>query len=407
MQAQQAYAFRQAQAPPHANAQTTASTARNTTSQVDPHSLPRTSTSLETIPADPSQTPQRQQITPSSCPTPGEGTNCDGDDLDDLVELYELGTWIDAVDSDDDGISDGAEVAGFNLNGKTWYLDPRNPDTNGDGLQDVLECPQRADIRTDGTLDTAFTPGVCQDTDGDQTPDVFDYDNDGDGVPDSADSSPNTFQTVTNQQFGLTLANVQTGKSIFVDVSVRPTDADHLHWTNNVLDWPQGDDAGQIMRVRDDTIDDDGDMMLTPMLEIAIPYDAANPSRSLPVLDSVDASTIATDTALETWLDQDTLDQYGISASLDTADGTIYVYVPLSVQEDDVGSTPVAWGGRMLYRLEDGTSWGDVAHQMKVIWLVNAVVDMCEAPADADYDDYCDPDKPENWTSSTSVIQTY
>ena len=61
-------------------------------------------------------------------------SDCDGDGLTDNEEIYELGTRIDQIDTDGDGISDKTEVTPFTVNGQTWYLDPLNADSNGDGL---------------------------------------------------------------------------------------------------------------------------------------------------------------------------------------------------------------------------------------------------------------------------------
>ncbi|MEZ4684369.1 MAG: hypothetical protein R2932_60175 [Caldilineaceae bacterium] len=54
-------------------------------------------------------------------------------------------------------------------------------------------------------------------------------------------------------------------------------------WHDSALDWPDHDLAGQIQRVTDETVDGDGDTRLSPMLEVAIPYDA-NPTRGLPAV---------------------------------------------------------------------------------------------------------------------------
>ncbi|RLC61374.1 MAG: hypothetical protein DRI48_10840, partial [Chloroflexi bacterium] len=113
-------------------------------------------------------------------------TDCDPDKLGDhdddgLTDGNEcvLGTNPDVADSDGDNISDGDEIAGFNYNGKMWYTDPLEMDTNSDGLGDGQEWNTG---RAEGD-----TP---PDTNGDGTPDLFDRDNDGDGVPDNLDLSP-------------------------------------------------------------------------------------------------------------------------------------------------------------------------------------------------------------------------
>ena len=67
---------------------------------------------------------------------------------------------------------DNVEVTGFTYAGKTWYGNPLLADTNQDGVFDGAEWdPSKPD------------------TDGDGTPDLYDYDDDGDAVPDEVDIS--------------------------------------------------------------------------------------------------------------------------------------------------------------------------------------------------------------------------
>ncbi|HRW05312.1 MAG TPA: hypothetical protein P5121_09475 [Caldilineaceae bacterium] len=294
-----------------------------------------------------------------------DDSDCDG--LTDMIEMYELGTWIDDVDSDDDGISDLAEVLPFTVNGQTWYLDPRNSDTNSDGMIDLLECPERHDMQTDGAIDGSVTLGNCRDTDGDGAPDVYDHDNDGDGVPDSADISPFRVESVPDGQLDLTLNNVANGSLAVVDLHIRPTDPRNLWYVDNVLNWSGSDDQGQIKRVNPDTFrDGDGDMLLSPMLEIEIPFDEANPTRSLPISATIDVSAA---TPLDQWLDQGTLDQYGINASLNEDDGTIWLYVPVAQVQDPIGYAPVALSARIPY-LQQAGEWG-TAHKIKLLWTLS------------------------------------
>ena len=103
-----------------------------------------------------------------------------------------LGTDPDESDTDTDGITDNAEVAGFLYNNKRWYSNPNSPDTNDDGQLDTLECRDKVVDPDAGDI----SPGdavACQDSDSDGTPDPFDRDDDGDGVPDAVDLSPYDF----------------------------------------------------------------------------------------------------------------------------------------------------------------------------------------------------------------------
>ncbi len=121
----------------------------------------------------------------------------------------QLDTSPTNADSDGDGIRDNIEVQGFlDAAGRRWYLNPKNPDTNGDSRDDGSECPALKDITS-----LAPTAVVNCDSDGDGTPDAFDLDDDGDGVVDQADLTP-----------GSSLG--QDGKS-FNPAAPKPFDADH------------------------------------------------------------------------------------------------------------------------------------------------------------------------------------
>ncbi len=229
-----------------------------------------------------------------------DNPDCDGDGLTDLQETR-LGTSLTDKDSDVDQINDDVEVAGFNYNGM-WYTDPANPDTNNDGLTDTVECPQLIE-------DGPSPADRCQDTDNDGTPDVFDPDNDDDGVPDRVDLSP--FSKMNNDgspfnadnPLALIVNDLQPGEPAFVDFQLRPENQDHLWHALNVLDWPSGDEEGQIHRKKgnNSTFADvapegqpvapnasNGDVRLIPMMEIemtgdTIPLQLTNPEISAQV----------------------------------------------------------------------------------------------------------------------------
>ena len=65
----------------------------------------------------------------------------DVDGLTDGQEVNYLGTSPMHADTDGDMITDTLEVEGFVYpeTGPHWHLDPRSPDTNGDGWSDGLE----------------------------------------------------------------------------------------------------------------------------------------------------------------------------------------------------------------------------------------------------------------------------
>jgi hypothetical protein len=224
----------------------------------------------------------------------------DGDGLT-LIQELRLGTSPTNPDSDGDLISDGAEVAGFIFGSERWYSDPLNPDTNGDGRLDTLECPQLRLIQ--GSRSPA---GVCPDTDGDGIPDLFDDDDDGDGVRDRVDLSPGSVLGSVQQPFNATrpftytLDRVQhspagappAGFPLLLDFQIRPTNPRNLTLADNVYDWPTGDSGGQIVRLRDTTFGSalspaqraadprslGGDTRISPMLELTLPSAATLPT---------------------------------------------------------------------------------------------------------------------------------
>ena len=74
----------------------------------------------------------------------------------------------------------------------------------------------------------------CPDTDGDNTPDIFDDDNDGDGVSDKMDISPNLHGNQTfskDNLFKLKIDNLEVGQPVYVDLQIRPTNPDNS-WRN-------------------------------------------------------------------------------------------------------------------------------------------------------------------------------
>ncbi len=158
--------------------------------------------------------------------------------------------------------------------------------TNDDGLADTEEWG-----------DLKANPPAPSDSDGDGIPDLFEEDNDNDGVPDRLDLAP--FSKMSSfsdlNPFQLTISNMTAGMPTFVDLQLRPQNANNLWFAGNVLDWPQ-DNQGQVQDVDGFTYadyaaannlavapnDSFGDLKLTPMLEIRIPTNSANlPSKEI------------------------------------------------------------------------------------------------------------------------------
>ncbi|RLC66621.1 MAG: hypothetical protein DRI48_04270, partial [Chloroflexi bacterium] len=373
-----------------------------------------------------------------------DNPDTDGDGLEDGIEVFELGTDPLDPDTDGDRISDGVEVWGFkDVNAKQWYLDPGAPDTNGDGQTDAAECAELTNVQFDVAGNVYLSPvyfgngvhqpapagSACADTDGDDTPDVFDFDDDGDGVPDEVDTSrttamggerdsQNDITGLQNHSFQFQLDDLAADTPVFVDFQLRPVNPRHLWYSMNVLDWPADDREGQIKRVFDDTLldiqgqgvpkDSNGDMRLIPMLEIEIPLEAGQYG-NLPVKPGAPAITATT--PLTAWLETDVMDNFGISVRKKDAD-TLLAYVPVNLVYDKVSQTPVAFSARMLYRPTSGDFGAD--HRVRLAWLIQTISDYCtlvdpafqpEESEEDRYDNWCNDTN--NWTSRLSFAHTY
>ncbi|MEZ4664135.1 MAG: hypothetical protein R2911_41930 [Caldilineaceae bacterium] len=199
---------------------------------------------------------------------------------------------------------------------------------------------------------------IPADTNGNGIPDIWDEDNDGDGVRDNLDLSPYTstqpdgpnarfFTENTPLQF--TLNDLMTDQLVKVEFQVAPKNPDHLWYTQNVLDWPSGDNQGQIQDADGATffdVDQDlppspnanGDMRLVPMLEIQMAANAANLPPSQPCTAPNGEATTC----------YPLLEQFGIAVQQISAD-TVAAYVPLQIVTDSVGDKNVAFYGQMFY----------------------------------------------------------
>ncbi|MEY2755076.1 MAG: hypothetical protein RJB65_1434, partial [Actinomycetota bacterium] len=266
------------------------------------------------------------------------GVDTDGDGLSDTIEAR-IGTDASEPDSDGDSLSDRVEVLGFTLAsvpGLEWYTDPLSADSNGD-------------LRDDGTEWGPDTSGPAIDTDGDGVPNVFDDDDDADGVNDGIDLSPiGALRTEFDESnpFEVEIDGLSAdGTPAFVDFQVRPTEQDRLDLGLQPLDWP-ADREGQVRDVNGST----GDMQLVPMLEIVLP----DPAHVLPPTDE--------------------LAPYSVSVKSDAgAAGERVAYVPLSALTDELTGQRIGFSGRMRYRSQ--ANWG-AAHQVRVVWAVQVKNDI-------------------------------
>ncbi|MCB0127429.1 MAG: thrombospondin type 3 repeat-containing protein, partial [Caldilineaceae bacterium] len=226
--------------------------------------------------------------------------------------------------------------------------------------------------------------------DSDGVPDLFDRDNDNDGVPDAVDLAP-LVKGATYAETGalnLTLKNLEAGKPTFVEFQLRPENPEQLWYSFNVLDWPQDED-GQMRDIDNVTFADyaaqqgrtaglqeaNGDMKLIPMLEIRMLAKDANlpPATTRTVMDANGEPTTRT-----VYPD---LEPLGINVrDLEPSGEHKLVYVPLNVVTDESTGERVAFSGQMRY-LPSG-SWGS-AHDVRLVWTVQALNDQPTARCDS------------------------
>jgi uncharacterized repeat protein (TIGR01451 family) len=352
--------------------------------------------------ADPLAVPPFAATAPVTPQQPGLPPNgdADGDGLRNADEVR-IGTNPRSADSDEDFIPDTIEVLGFAptapgpgvsedqighfyASGQLWYSDPNNPDSDGDGLLDSAECPERVPGNFSGS------PPPCRDTDGDGVPDIFDLDNDNDGLINQVDFSPDRWVGSANTNItapmdaarpfnersplGLVLSNLEAKRTVLVDLQLRPRDPKHLTYALNVLDWPSNDIQGQIQRTRTTTLPGTtGDLQLLPMLEVTIPFEQGRYG-NLPI--KPNAPAFNRNTPIENWLDKARLDEYRILPS-QLPNGDIALYVPLSLVYDATGENRVGFTARMLYQPLK-SDWGK-AQQVRMVWAVLMLTDSCNS----------------------------
>jgi hypothetical protein len=166
-------------------------------------------------------------------------TDTDLDGLPDNVELV-LGTNWNNSDSDFDRIGDYEEIMAGS--------DAMSPDSNLDGLPDYFEMDN-----------------VTIDIDWDGVPNIWDWDNDGDGVSDSFDISPNA-RIGTAPSFELQLET--TGVPTYLSFQIRSARPETMSFYLQKWDWPNNDYEG-VMRDMDNSKED---VSAVPMLELNCSY---------------------------------------------------------------------------------------------------------------------------------------
>lgn len=160
----------------------------------------------------------------------------DGDGISSAVEVM-LGTHPERKDTDGDGLNDKYEV--------DHGLNPFSIDSNRDGIDDLIEEMTRG-----------------RDIDGDGIPNAWDYDNDGDGVPDEVDLSP---FSRTNPLRSFHFSILGNNRPLYLNLQIRPKNPADVNLIFKYLDWPDGDDLGQIK----DLDNSKNDLLIIPMLELS------------------------------------------------------------------------------------------------------------------------------------------
>ncbi len=231
-------------------------------------------------------------------------TDSDGDGLPDSVELV-LGTDLNNTDSDFDQLDD--------YNESVLYLsDPLKVDSNYDGLPDNFEVTDVSSL----------------DVDSDGVSNIWDFDNDDDGVEDNVDPSPFAC-SVSSDTFSFDVST--NGNPVYMDFQLLPEVSEHIRLAYSEWDWPY--DNKSTMQDLDNSKDD---LLLVPLLELT--------------MDSVP--------------DQDDVEDYGIGISGDKA------YVPLFQVNGLGGET--AFAGKMFYPQSNTT---DIHVNASLLWLVQANTD--------------------------------
>jgi len=274
-------------------------------------------------------------ITTDPAITCGDGSTSDDTDNDGLDDFTEncLGTDPYYYDSDRDLITDTLEIEGFTYAGQTWYSDPTSDDSNQDGIGDGLEW--EAPHGTANSLDI----------DSDGVPNLWDDDNDGDGVPDDLDIDPfSTSDYESSFEIYSSAGNSNFDGYQYIEFQVQPEDESHLRYATTPLDWPY-DDEGNLQDLDNST----EDVTLMPYLKVG--------------------SNVRPESEL--------LDTYGITYYWD--DDNYAMYVPVSPISD--GGKIVAFYGKVGYGPDQSGYWlnhelYDIRWEsMELVWMVQMSTD--------------------------------
>ncbi|MCO5195130.1 MAG: right-handed parallel beta-helix repeat-containing protein [Anaerolineae bacterium] len=231
------------------------------TRRAEAAAVPSVAEALGVVSADSAENQTRSAPTPNRAPSANPTAQCgdgisgadsDGDTIDDTIENC-LGTDAFSVDSDYDLISDTLEISAIytSTSGTVFYGDPTQADANYDGLHDLAEWP------------VPYGSAPSWDPDGDDIPNLWDRDNDGDGVDDKDDLSPYSVSSfASNRAFTFEQDDIDPS-TLYIDFQIQPADSNHLRYSVSSLDWPE-DEEGQM---RDLDMSDE-DINMVPFIKI-------------------------------------------------------------------------------------------------------------------------------------------
>ena len=164
-------------------------------------------------------------------------TDTDGDGLPDSVEAV-IGTDFNNTDSDFDHLDDYEDVQNDS--------DPLDPDSNSDGLPDYNEVHDVLSL----------------DVDGDKISNVWDFDNDDDGLIDEVDLSPFS-KSLIHDRFHFTIN--MNGKPTYITLQFKPRNPDNLKLYYQFWDWPK--DSEGSMKDMDNS---EEDLKVVPQLNVSV-----------------------------------------------------------------------------------------------------------------------------------------
>ncbi|MBN1672366.1 MAG: chitobiase/beta-hexosaminidase C-terminal domain-containing protein [Kiritimatiellae bacterium] len=179
--------------------------------------------------------------------TQPKDADSDDDGLNDGAEVLTHTTDPNDADSDDDGLTDGEEV-------NTYHTNPKSADSDGDGMPDGWELTHSLDPTDDGTTDP--TQGPSGDLDSDTLTNLTEYqkstnprnaDTDGDGLGDEVETNTGIYVSATDTGSDPTKSDSDgDGRTDGLEVSRGTDPNDVSSFPRSLMDDFDGDAASDI-----------------------------------------------------------------------------------------------------------------------------------------------------------------